>query len=126
MVGTFATNRSDQPFCETVLPRRPWGNGLVADAHGSYSARDGSAVDSILVTDQVARGLIPGEGLGNLLRDPFCRRVRRDVDPDKLSTRQPDDHQNIEQVKADGWNHEPVHGRDVRRMIAQEGAPALR
>src|SRR5688572_3718756 len=35
MVGTLATDRSDQPFCETVLPRRSWGNGLVADAHGS-------------------------------------------------------------------------------------------
>jgi len=30
----LATNRSDQSFGEAVLPRRAWGNGLVADAHG--------------------------------------------------------------------------------------------
>jgi hypothetical protein len=34
MVDTLATNRSDQSFREAVLPRRAWGNGLVADAHG--------------------------------------------------------------------------------------------
>jgi hypothetical protein len=50
-----------------------------------------------------------------LLRDPFCRRVRRDVDPDKLSTRQPDDHQNIEQVK-------PMVGTTNRSMAAMCGA----
>ena len=35
MVGTPATDRSNQPFCETVLPRRSWGYGPVPDAHGS-------------------------------------------------------------------------------------------
>ena len=31
MVNALATNRSDQPFGEAVLPRRAWGNRLVAD-----------------------------------------------------------------------------------------------
>src|SRR4029450_11260844 len=86
---------------------------------------DGSTVDPVLVPAQVARTLIPREGLGNLLPDPFGRRVRRYVDPDKLSTGQPDDDQDIEQVEADGRNHEQVRGRDVRRVVAQEGAPIL-
>ena len=34
MVDTLASDRSDQSFGEAVLPRRAWGNGLVADAHG--------------------------------------------------------------------------------------------
>ena len=34
MVYALATNRSDQSFGEAVLPRRAWGYGLVADAHG--------------------------------------------------------------------------------------------
>src|SRR5262245_1438395 len=37
MVDTLATDRSDQSFGEAVLPRRAWGNGLVADAHGPLS-----------------------------------------------------------------------------------------
>ena len=34
MVDTLASDRSDQSFGEAVLPRRAWGNWLVADAHG--------------------------------------------------------------------------------------------
>ena len=34
MVNALATNRSDQPFGEAVLPWRAWGNRLVADPHG--------------------------------------------------------------------------------------------
>src|SRR5205085_2430259 len=40
--------------------------------------------------------------------------------PDKLSTDQPDDDQNIKRVKADGRNDEKVHGRDVRCVVAQK------
>jgi hypothetical protein len=32
MADTLASDRSDQPFGEAVLPGRAWGNGLVADA----------------------------------------------------------------------------------------------
>jgi hypothetical protein len=47
------------------------------------------------------------------------------VDPDKLAPSQPDNDQNVQQVKADGRYHKQVHGRDLRQMVAQEGAPAL-
>src|SRR6266566_9656059 len=70
MVDALASDRSDQPFGEAVLPRRARGDGLVTDAHGSESARDGSAVDPIPITDQVARGLIPMECFGDLACDP--------------------------------------------------------
>jgi hypothetical protein len=63
MVDTLASDRSDQSFSEAVLPRRAWGNGLVADAHGPESVGDGGTVDPIPITDQVARGLIPRECL---------------------------------------------------------------
>jgi len=68
---------------------------------------------------------MPGECFSNLLRDPFCRRVRGHIDPDKLSPGQPDNDQDVELDKADGRNHEQIHGRDVRHMIAQERAPPL-
>ena len=74
---------------------------------------------------QFDRGLSPRECFGQLLRDPFCRRVRCHIDPDKLSSSQPNNDQSVEQVEADGRDREQIHGRDVRHMIAQEGAPAL-
>jgi hypothetical protein len=61
MVRARASDRSDQPFGEAILPRRAWGDGLVTDAHGSQSVRDGGAVDPIPITDQVTRSLIPRE-----------------------------------------------------------------
>src|SRR5215831_10761026 len=87
--------------------------------------RRGSAVDPIPIADQVAWDLIPGECFRQLLRDPFCRRVRGYIEPDKLSPSQLDNDQNVELDKADGRHHEQIHGRDMRRMIAQERAPAL-
>jgi hypothetical protein len=35
VVDAFATDRSDQPLGEAILPRRAWGNGLIADAQGT-------------------------------------------------------------------------------------------
>ncbi len=125
MIDALATDRSDHPLGEAVLPRCPRRDGLVADAHGSQSACDRSTVDRVPIADQVAWGLIPGECFGDLLRDPFCRRVSRHIDLYELSPSQPNNHQNIEQIEADGRNHEQIHGRDVRHMVAQEGAPAL-
>jgi hypothetical protein len=43
---------------------------------------DGSAVDPIPITDQVARGLSPRECLSDLTCDPFRGRMWCDVDPD--------------------------------------------
>jgi hypothetical protein len=47
------------------------------------------------------------------------------IDPDKLSPNQPHNHQNVKLDEADGRNYEQIHRGDVRRMVAQEGAPAL-
>jgi hypothetical protein len=59
MVDALAPDRSNQSFGEAVLPRRTWGDGLVTDAHGEQSVRDGSAIDAIPITDQVSRRLSP-------------------------------------------------------------------
>jgi hypothetical protein len=46
-------------------------------------------------------------------------------DPRQFSAGQSDYDQNIKQLKAEGRNHEQVDGRDVRRMVTQEGAPPV-
>jgi hypothetical protein len=99
-------DRSDQPLGEAVLPRRAWSDRFVADAHGSQSVPDGSAVDLIPIADQVARGLIPRECLRDLACDPVRGRMRCDVDPDEVSARQPDDDEGVEHVEANGWGNE--------------------
>src|SRR5258705_7434637 len=125
MVDALASDRSDQPFGEAVLPRRARGDGLVTNAHGSQSVQDGAAVDPIPITEQVARGLIPRECLSDLACDPFRGRMRCDIDPDQVSAGQPNDDEDIEQIKANGRDNEQVHGGDVRCVVTQEGAPSL-
>src|SRR6478735_1106834 len=123
MVDTLASDRSDQSFGEAVLPRRAWGNGLVADAHGTQSVDDGRAVDPIPITDHVARGFSPRECLCDLACNPFRGRMWCDVDPDKFSALQSNDDEDIEHVEANGRGNEQVHGGGVGRMATQEGAP---
>src|SRR5205809_8042127 len=115
MVDALASDRSDQPFGEAVLPRRAWSDGLVADAHGTQSVRDGSAVDAIPITDHVARRLSPRECFGDLATDPVRGRTGCDVDRDKVSVREPADDEGIEQIETNGQKNEQLHGAHARR-----------
>ena len=67
-------------------------------------ARNRRVAAPYAITDQVARGLIPRERLRDLACDPFRGRICCDIDPDKVSAGQPDDDEDIEQVKANGRN----------------------
>src|SRR5712675_2338125 len=125
VVHTFTPDRSDQPFGKAILPRRGWCGRFVPDAHGAQSACDDAAIDPVPIADEVARSLIPRKGLRYLTCNPFCRRICCDVDPDEVSAVEPDDDEGIEQVETDSWNNEQVHGSNVRRVVTQEGSPAL-
>src|SRR5216683_2600149 len=117
VIHTFTPDRSDQPFGKAILPRRGWCGRLVPDAHGAQSARDDAAIDPVAIADEVVRSLIPRKGLGQLACNPFSCRVCCDVDPDEVSA--------AEQVEADRWNNEQVHGGNVWRVVMQEGPPFL-
>ena len=79
VVHALATDRSDQPLGNRILPRRARCNGF-----------DRNTVEPVSIADQVAWGLIPGEGFGNLPRKPFGGRACGHFDPDKLAPSQPD------------------------------------
>src|SRR6202140_935745 len=125
VVHTFTSDRSDQPFGNAILPRRGWCGRLVPDAHGAQSARDDAAVDPVPIADEVVGSLIPRKGLRYLACNPFGRRICCDVGPDEVSAVEPDYDEGIVQVETDSWNNEQVHGGDVRRVVTQEGPPAL-
>src|SRR5712664_2774055 len=115
MVDALASDRSDQPFGEAVLPRRAWGDGPVADAHGAQSVRDGSAIDAIPIADQVARRLSPRECFGDLACDPVRGRMGCDVDPDTI----PD------AVGTQPCRAKPPEGRILRRIVVGRFAVRL-
>src|SRR3984957_13460871 len=98
VVQTLTPDRSDQPFDKAVLPGRGWCGWLVPDPHGSQSARDHAAIDTVAIADEVARSFIPGKCLRYLTSNPFGRRICCDVDPDEVSAVQPADDEGIEKV----------------------------
>src|SRR5271169_4888827 len=49
----------------------------------------------------------------------------RRVDPDEISAIKPYDDEAIQQLEADGRDHEKVHGGNVWRVVMQEGPPSL-
>ena len=89
----FTPDRSDQPFGTAILPGRGWCGRLVPDAHGTQSARDDDAIDSIPIPDHIARSYVLRKSLGYLTCNPLRRRVGCDVDPDEISAINPYNHE---------------------------------
>src|ERR1700694_4122494 len=96
-----------------------------AGAHGTESARDDSAVESIPSSDHKARSAIPRKSLGDLTCNPLRRRVGCDADPDEISAIKPYDDEAIQQLNANGRHYEQIHGGNVRRVVSQKGPPFL-
>ena len=86
MVQALSPDRADQPFDVTILPRRPRRGWSVPNPHGSKTSRYGMAIRGVSVPYEVLRRLVPGEGLGDLPRDPIRRRVGGDVDPYQVAS----------------------------------------
>src|ERR1700716_1196584 len=123
VVQTLTPKRSDQPFGKAILPRRSWCDRLVPDAHGTQSARDDNAIDSIPISDHIARSHVPGKSLGYLTCNPLRRRVGCDVNPDEISAIKPYNHEAVENSEANGRDDEQIHGGNVRRVVSQKGPP---
>ena len=72
MVEEFTADRSDHPLSERVLPERTWRNHDFLGSHVLESLLETVAVETIVITDQIRRSLVEGEGLDDLLCGP-CR-----------------------------------------------------
>ena len=126
MVEALASDRSDQPFNMTVLPRRTWRDRPISDAHGSQPTCDRDTIGGVTIADEVARRLDPRECFGDLSGDPFGGRMCGHVDPDETSPLQTQDHQPVEKFEPNGRNDEQINGGDVRSVNAQERSPTCR
>src|ERR1700682_5234554 len=125
VVLTFTPDRSDQPFGNAILPRRGWCGRLVPDPHGAQSARHEAALNPIAITDHVTRSTAPRKSLSDLGCDPLRCRIGCDVDPDEISAINPYNHEAIQQFKANGRDHQQIHGGNVRSVASQKGPPSL-
>src|SRR5258708_24897613 len=117
VVKAFPSDRTDQPFGVSILPRGAWRCWSVANAHRSKSSDEDIAIGPIAVADQIVGNPFPAEGFRNQICDPFRGRMRCDAEPYDLSSAVPHDQQSIEQTKRDCRHDEQISPSDPIRMI---------
>src|SRR6476661_9290283 len=81
MVEALASDRADQSFSVTVLPRRSRRRRSVANAHRANAARKCLAVDTVAITNEVVWCRLPPAGLADLPGYPFGGGMRCDAKP---------------------------------------------
>jgi hypothetical protein len=93
---------------------------MVADPHGAARLLECRAINTITVADEVSWSFFPRKRLGHLSGDPPGGRVGSDVGPNQAASSQADNDQTVQQVKANGRNHEQIDRRDAIGMILAE------
>jgi hypothetical protein len=126
VVQALSPDRTDQPFDMTILPRRPRRSWSIPNSHGRKTPHYSMAIRGVSVPNEVLGRLIPGEGLGDLSGNPIRRRIGGDVGPHQVAPLKANDGQPIEKPEADGRHDKHIDCGGVRRVIAEEGSPALR
>src|ERR1700726_3239178 len=126
VVNAFPSDRTDQPFSTSILPRGARRRWSVANAYRSESADKDLTISPVPVTDEIAGSLFPPACFRDLICDPFCRWMRCDAKPQNMSPAVPHDQQSIEQAKRDCRHDEHIDRSDPISVIADKGSPALR
>src|SRR6187402_1573088 len=80
----------------------------------------------ITITEEIARCLIPGEGVAKLLRSPSGRRMLRDGDTNDAPAIMREPHQDEQESARGRWDHEEVGCDQLLRMVGEERTPGLR
>ena len=80
VVKAFPSDRTDQPFSISILPRGARRRRSIADAYRSKSADKDLTIGAVAVTNEIAGSLLPPACLRDLICDPFCGWMRSDRD----------------------------------------------
>src|ERR1700726_851237 len=125
VVKAFPSDRTDQPFSISILPRGARRCRSIADAYRSESADKDLTIGAVPVANEIAGSLFPPACFRNLICDPFCVRMRCDAKPQNMSPAVPHDQQSIEQAERDCRHDEHIHRSDPVSVVAEECPPAL-
>ena len=66
MIETLPSDRTDQAFAVSILPRRTSGGRLVANAHRAETSFENVAIGAIAVADEISWRLFPTTGFSEL------------------------------------------------------------
>src|SRR4029450_8980763 len=86
VIQAIPSDRSDQALNVGILPRRPRCRWSIPDPHRVQPVLEDLAKCSGPVANEMPRRPVPRKGLGDLMRKPFCGRMRGHADMDQLSS----------------------------------------
>ncbi len=75
VIEALATNGSDEPFNERVLPGTSWTGDDLDDRHARNASLERAAVNTVSVAQQSPWRRVVGKRVDDLLRRPFGRLV---------------------------------------------------
>lgn len=76
MIETLAPKRANDPFDIGSLPRRSRSRKDLLDSHRFHLRDEIKPEDIVAVAQQITGGRVPRKCFSQLLRGPFCRRMR--------------------------------------------------
>src|SRR6516164_928194 len=126
MVDTLAPNGTNHPLYIGSLPRRARCRQNFADAQVSYLFSEIVAEDSIVVAQQVARTLVKGKCLPQLLSSPFRCWVGSHMEMKDATAVMGQYQEQVKDLETKRGHRKEVDGHQLLDMIFQEGAPSLR
>src|SRR5664280_12463 len=126
MVQALPADRANEPLNVSVLPGRSERNRPISNTHGAQTLHEDQPIRGVPIPNEVSRGLVPRESLGDLARDPLSSRVFRHAKRQPNSSSMPYDNKTIEDPERDRWKDKKIYRRDAVGMVAQKRAPALR
>src|SRR5882672_6310969 len=117
VVKAFPSDRADQPFGVSILPRGAWRRWSVANAHRSKSSDEDINIGPIAIADQIVGSPFPAESFRNLICNPFCGRMRSDDEAYDVSSAVPHFFFQAEDGIRDCRHDEQIHCGDAVGMI---------
>jgi hypothetical protein len=123
VIETFAADRADDALDVGILPWRSRRSDDLLDRHRLDTIAEGLPIRSVSVSQQKARRGVPGEGLGDLARQPGLCGIWSDLEMDNFSSLMAKDEQSVENLKPGSYDDEHVDGGGVVHVVVQERAP---
>jgi hypothetical protein len=110
MIGALAPNGTNHPLNVSSLPRRARRGQHFLNTHVSQLFSEVVAEDRVAVAQQVARQLVIGKCLSQLLSRPFCSRVGRHIEVENATTVMGQYQKHIKNLETNRRYSEEVNG----------------
>src|SRR5437588_2383064 len=126
MVQALSPNRTNDALNIRPLPRGSRGGKDFLDSHVGYLSAEVTSVDDIAIAEQVARELVEGKCLPQLLSRPLRTRVGGHIEVQDSAPVMGQHQKHIENLETKGRYGKEIDGDQLLQVILQEGAPGLR